>query len=100
MGTLRTLAFTILNDERTCVEVVVPLENVQYAMSFTERNSGDRTSLLSFKQYDPEMEGETLHVDLHIEQMEVILHKNGINPSKIFRTHGLTGIKRKKAKKS
>lgn len=97
MGTLRTLAFTILNDERTCVEVVVPLENVQYAMDYSERNSGDRTSLLSFKQYDPEKGGETLHVDLPIEQIERILHRNGQDPSRRFRTHGITGISRKKS---
>lgn len=99
MGTLRTLAWTIVNNERTCREVVVDLKNVTNVVAHTEP-SGGKTCLLVLRSDQPSEGSETVHVDLPIDQMEIIVHRHSVDPTRMFKTHGITSPSRKKSQKT
>ena len=95
MGVLHTIGWTTLDGEKNCIELVVPLENVCYAIAHTD-SSGGPTTLLSMRQINPTLGGETIHVDVPVQEMSKILHRHSVDPSRKFWTHSLKPEKKVK----
>ncbi len=89
MGTLRTLSFAYLNNQARYLEVVVDLNNIKCAIAHTKDDNSDTTSLLAFKSDNHIENGDTIEVDIPIDQMERILYQHSINPKRRFHTHGI-----------
>ena len=86
MGSLRTLGWSHIGGQQELREMVIKLSEVTHAVEFD-----DRTSLLSLKPDNPDFGSSMIHVDIPIEQVERILHRHELDPTRKQRTHGIQG---------